>query len=113
MLAGSFLIAVNQEDPITGFAEVRMDRDYGKANLTRLGFDFESSILARAEAYLTLSRKDVLGIVQSAFDELGADDPALVATKRDVLTEVSEGKLAHAVRTAIVGAGKSCCPCCR
>lgn len=86
-----------------------MSTGYGKANLTRLGFDFEKSILARTQPYLTLSRKDVLGIVQSAFDELGADDPELIAIKRDVLSEVSEGKLAHALRTAIVGAGKACC----
>lgn len=89
-----------------------MSRGYEKGNLTRLGFDFDDSVLARAEAYLTLSRKDVLGIVQSAFDELGEDDPDLVAIKRQVLAEVGAGHLAHALRTAIIGAGKACCPCC-
>ena len=89
-----------------------MSRDYRKSNLTRLGFDFEKSILAPAEAYLTLSRKDVLGIVQSAYDELGTDDPELIAIKRQVLAEVGEGKLAHALRSAIVGAGRRGCTCC-
>ncbi len=84
-----------------------MSRGYDKGNLTRLGFDFDDSILARADAYITLSRKDVLGIVQSAYDELGADDPELIAIKRQVLAEVCEGKLAHALRTAIIGAGKA------
>lgn len=90
-----------------------MTDNHRSPHLDRLGFDFEKSVLARAQAYLTLSHMDVLGIVQSAFDELGADDPELVAIKRQVLAEVGEGKLAHALRSAIVGAGKACCPCCR
>lgn len=86
-----------------------MSKDYSKGSLTLLGFDFDGSVLSRADAYLTLSRKDVLGIVQSACEELGADDPELIAIKRKVLAEVGEGKLAHALRTAIVGAGKARC----
>lgn len=89
-----------------------MTDDYRPPKLDNLGFDFENSILARAQAYLTLSRKDVLGIVQSAFEELGADDPELIAIKRQVLNDVGEGKLAHALRTAIVGAGRRGCTCC-
>ncbi len=89
-----------------------MTDDYRPPKLDNLGFDFENSILARAQAYLTLSRKDVLGIVQSAFSELGADDPELIAIKRQVLNDVGEGKLAPALRTAIIGAGRRGCTCC-
>jgi hypothetical protein len=89
-----------------------MSSDYGRGSLKRLEFDFEKSVLSRAEAHLILSRKDVLGIVQSAYDELGADDPELVAIKREVLAEVGDGKVAHALRTAIVGAGRRGCTCC-
>ena len=89
-----------------------MSTGYGKANLTRLGFDFEKSILARTQPYLTLSRKDVLGIVQSAFEELGPERATMVAIKRDVLAEVANGRPAHALRAAIIGAGKAGCTCC-
>ena len=84
-----------------------MSRDYGKASLTRLGFEFEDPAVCEGEDCLTLSHKDVLGIVQSAYDELGADDPELIAIKHHVLIEVSEGRLAHALRAAIVGAGRA------
>lgn len=89
-----------------------MTEEYRKSLLTRLGFDFDGAILARCDAYLTLSRKDVMGIVQSAFDEIGADDPDLIVVKAQVLNEVAEGKLAHAIRSAIIGAGSRACPCC-
>lgn len=89
-----------------------MSKDYGKPGITPVGFDFENSGLSRAEATMTLSRKDVLGIVHSAFEELGGQSERLIAVKRDVLGEVSEGRLAHALRTAIVGAGKAGCSCC-
>ncbi len=90
-----------------------MPEDYGKPSIVPLAFDFDNARLARAEAYMTLSRKDVLGIVQSAFDELGPASEPLIAVKREVVAEVAEGKLAHALRTAIVGAGKVGCTCCR
>ena len=86
--------------------ELGVTDDNRKTVLTRLNFDFEQSLLARCDAYLTLSRKDVLGIVQSAFDELGGNDPDLVMIKQQVLEEVAEGKLAHALRTAMIGAGQ-------
>lgn len=81
-----------------------MHDEYRKTELTPLAFDFEDSVLARCEAFLTLSRIDVLGIVQSAFDELGSDNPHLITLKKRVLEEVAEGRLAHALRTAITGA---------
>lgn len=90
-----------------------MAKEYGKPVVRPIRFDFDVAPLVQAEAYMTLSRKDVLGIVQSAYDELGSQNPALVAIKRDVLSEVSEGKLAKALHTAILGAGKTCCACCR
>lgn len=89
-----------------------MSKDYGEPGVTPIGFDFENSALSQNEAAMTLSRKDVLGIVHSAFDELGNQTERLITVKRDVLSEVSEGRLAHALRTAIVGAGKACCNCC-
>jgi len=82
-----------------------MSEHYTRPRLVPLDHPHSDAVLARAEAYLTLSRKDVLGIVQSAFNELGPNDPALVAVKRQVLDEVAEGRLGHALRTAIIGAG--------
>ncbi len=81
-------------------------KDYGKVTVVPLGFDFEASQRCGTFSHLALSPTDVLGIVQSAFDELGSNDPAFIAVKRQVLDAVSEGKLAEALRTAIVGAGK-------
>lgn len=90
-----------------------MSEDYGKPAILPVAFDFEKARLDRSELFMTLSRKDVLGIVQSAFEEFGPATERLVEVKREVLAEVAEGKLAHALRTAIVGAGKACCTCCR
>jgi len=81
-----------------------MPDEYRKTVLNPLGYDFEESILERCDPYLTLSRNDVLAIVQSAFEVLGDNDPHLIAIKQQVLTDVAEGKLAHALRTAITGA---------
>lgn len=53
---------------------------------------------------LSLSHKEVLAIVQSALDELGQPDPALLTVKRRVFEDVVEGRLVQALRTAIVGA---------
>lgn len=89
-----------------------MSDEYGKPAVVPLGFDFENSCLTNAETSLSLSGKDVLGIVQSALDDLGPMSERIVSVKRDVMAEVSEGKLAHALRTAIVGAGKAGCNCC-
>lgn len=83
-----------------------MKQDYGPARLVHLDFDFERKILRHCDAYLTLSRKDVLAIVQSAFAELGETDPQLIAVKQQVLEDIAEGKLAHALRSAIIGAGQ-------
>lgn len=83
-----------------------MAENYPSIKLMRLGFDFEGSSLSNCDAYLTLSRLDVLGIVQSAFAELGETDPQLIAIKQQVLEEVAEGRLAHALRSAIIGAGR-------
>jgi hypothetical protein len=89
-----------------------MSEEYGKPTLAPIWFDFDNARLAPTEACMALSRTDVLGIVQSALDEFGPATERLVEVKREVLNEVAEGKLAHALRTAIVGAGKACCKCC-
>lgn len=89
-----------------------MSDEYGRPAIVAIGFDFENSCLTTEETSLALSRKDVLGIVQSAFDDLGPMSERIIAVKRDVMEEVSEGKLAQALRTAIVGAGKAGCKCC-
>ena len=89
-----------------------MTDDYRSPRLDRLGFDFENSVLTEGDTALRLSRKHVLGIVQASYEELGSDDPALIVAKQDVLEEVAQGKLAHALRTAIIGAGQSRCTCC-
>ncbi len=89
-----------------------MSEHYGKPAVLPLAFDFDNARLAEGQTHLPVSGMDVLGIVQSAFEELGAANEALIAVKREVLAEVSERKIAHALRTAIVGAGKACCRCC-
>ncbi len=89
-----------------------MSEEYGKPAIAPVAFDFENSPIASEQSTIALSRMDVLGIVQSAFDDLGPVSERIVAVKRDVLTEVSDGRLAHALHTAIVGAGRACCKCC-
>jgi hypothetical protein len=89
-----------------------MSEEYRTPAITPISFDFDNSQLAPADAHMALSRTDVLGIVQSAFRELAPASERLVEVKREVLADVSEGKLAHALRTAIVGAGRACCKCC-
>ncbi len=85
-----------------------MSMNYETPGVLPIRYDFDNAPqLGRTEAYMTLSRKDVLGIVQSAFEELGPQTPELIAVKRNVLQEVAEGRLALALRTAIVGAGKT------
>jgi hypothetical protein len=83
-----------------------MPEQYRKPSLGAIGFDFEAARLAQSETCLALTHKDVLGIVQSALDELGPQSPELIAIKREVFAEVVNGKLAHALRTAIIAAGK-------
>jgi hypothetical protein len=89
-----------------------MSDEYGKPAITLIAFDFEKARLASDAAHMPLSGKDVLGIVQSAFEELGLTSGRLIEVKREVLAEVAEGRPAHALRTAIVGAGKVCSTCC-
>lgn len=99
------MIRIRKKGPV-------MSKDYQKPKLVPVSFDFENAApLAHTQPYMTLSRMDVLGIVQSAYDELGASDSGLIAAKRDVLGEVADGQLALALRTAIVGAGKAGCGC--
>ena len=89
-----------------------MSDDYGKPAITPITFDFDKARLEPDAASIMLSRKDVLGIVQSAFEELGPASERLIAVKREVLAEVADGRPADALRAAIVGAGKACCTCC-
>lgn len=89
-----------------------MSEEYAEPVLGPITFDFDSVRLAPTEASTPLTRMDVLGIVQSAFEEFGPATEQLVEVKREVLDEVAEGKLGQALRTAIVGAVKSCCNCC-
>jgi hypothetical protein len=83
-----------------------MPEDYRQPSVSEIGFDLDAAQLAHSEKCLMLSHQDVLGIVQSALRELGPQSPELIAIKRDVLAEVADGKLANALRTAIIGAGK-------
>lgn len=90
-----------------------MNKEYQSPGILPLHYDFAAAPqLDRTDAFMTLSRKDVLGIVQSALDEIAPQHPELTAVKREVLQEVADGRLAHALRSAIVGAGKTCCGCC-
>jgi len=85
-----------------------MAEEYDRRGLEPITFDFAGSRSTDGSC-LTLSQRDVLAIVQSAFDELGAKVPALIAVKRDVLDEVAKGRLADALRLAIIGAGRAHC----
>lgn len=89
-----------------------MSNDYGKPAITPIVFDFDKARLAPDQAAITLSRNDVLGIVQSAFEELGLERATMVGIKRDVLAAVANGHPAYALRAAIIGAGKAGCTCC-
>ena len=89
-----------------------MPQEYGKPAITPLGFDFDNARVLDAQAHISLSRTDVLGIVQSALDEIGPASEDIVALKREVLNAVAEGRLADALRTAILGAGRVS-PSCR
>lgn len=77
--------------------------DYRSPTSCQLAYDFEHAPITPPGKCLSLSHKDVLAIVQSALDELGQPDPALLALKRQVFDEVVEGRLVQALRTAIVG----------
>lgn len=85
-----------------------MRERYTGPALVSVGFDFETCQV-ESQTHLHLSSKDVLGIVQSAFGELGSHDLALTEVKREVLDQVADGRLAKALHTAIIGAGKSHC----
>lgn len=55
----------------------------------------------------TLSGMEVLRVVQTAFDEPGLPrDAALAEVKLRILEEVSAGRLAEAMRLAILAAGE-------
>lgn len=79
---------------------------YGKPGIQALGYDPDANILNSDETHICLSRKDVLGIVERAFAEIGGDLSTKVQVKLEVLELVSDGKLAHALLTAIAGAAK-------
>jgi hypothetical protein len=91
----------------------RISEEYRKPAIAPVAFDFEKSHVSRDETTIALSRLDVLGIVQSAFSEFEPGNGSMIAVKRKVVGEVSEGQLADALRTAIIGAGKMGCACCR
>lgn len=83
-----------------------MSEEYANPAFAPIAFDFENSKLNSDQNGIVFSGKDVLGIVQAAFDEIGPLDGAMIAIKREVLAEVAAGRLAHALRTAIVGAAR-------
>ncbi|MBI1402355.1 MAG: hypothetical protein GC147_03985 [Porphyrobacter sp.] len=83
-----------------------MSEDYARPRLASLEFDFTKAALTRADAFMTLSRKDVLAIVQAALRELETDEAERIAIMREVLDVVAAGRLADALRCAIVHAGR-------
>jgi hypothetical protein len=89
-----------------------MSEEYGKPAIVPVAFDFDGSRLDEGQNTIVLSRMEVLAIVQSAFNDIGPATDRIIAVKREVLDEVSQGKLAEALRTAIVGAARSGCSCC-
>jgi hypothetical protein len=89
-----------------------MSDEYRKPVIAPLAFDFDNSQLTADQDSIALSGKDVLCIVHAALEEFGGATEEMIAVKREVLGQVSEGKLAQALRTAIVGAGKARCTCC-
>lgn len=85
-----------------------MPNHYDRQGAKPVEFDFEAGGRAGRDGALSLTGMDVLGIIQSAFDDLGAQNAQIIAVKREVLDLVADGQYAHAVRAAIVGAGKAC-----
>ena len=83
-----------------------MTAEYDTPKLQPIAFDFDAAPPIPANAVLSLSHKDVLGIVHSALDALDSEDRALNAVRRSVLEHVAAGKLAEALREAIIGAGR-------
>jgi hypothetical protein len=85
-----------------------MRERYAAPAMVSVEFGFENCQV-EGQAHLHLSGKDVLGIVQSAFGELGSHNLALTEVKGEVLDQVTDGRLAKALHTAIIGAGKARC----
>ena len=87
-----------------------MDRTktaYTSPKLSALEFDFDGGApLDQKQARVELSGKDVLGIVQSAFDEIASDSRDLIDAKRAIFEQVAKGGLASALRAAIVAASR-------
>jgi hypothetical protein len=81
--------------------------DYRSPISCQLAYDFENAPIIPPGQCLSLSHKEVLAIVQSALDELGPPDAARLTLKRRVFEEVAEGRLAQALRTAILGANSA------
>lgn len=80
---------------------------YRQPGLTKLAGRGEGLRSAFQPASTALPAMDILRVVQSAFDELGVPrDRSLVELKLRVLEEVSAGRLANAVKLAIVAAGQ-------
>lgn len=81
---------------------------YRKPALDRLGSDGIMSGVGAMAVTDALPPMDLLRSIQCALDELEVPlDRDLVNLKLRVLKEVSEGKLAEAVRLTILAAGKS------
>lgn len=87
-----------------------MDRTksgYASPNLTKLAFDCgEDAPLDPTQTQILLSAKDVLALVQAAFDELAADGLDLRDAKREIFERVAKAELAQALRSAILAAGR-------
>ena len=83
-----------------------MPSEYRKPRLSPLSFNFHDQPASDPGTAITLSPMDVLGIVHAAFEAIDPDDPGLRIAKFKVLEEVATGRLAHALRDAIVAAGQ-------
>lgn len=76
---------------------------YSKPAMTRLAVDDGVQPGGLPASPATLSAMDLLRVVQSALDELGLPmDGHVAELKRSVLEEVSAGRLANAMKLAIV-----------
>lgn len=76
---------------------------YPSAALDRLDYDFDDHAVVGPGERLVLTHREVLGLVQSALEEAGEADAAIIAIKRRVFEAVSKGHLADALRIAIAG----------
>lgn len=81
-------------------------RPYHKPQMGVFRYCPETTQHGSGDLHLSLSYKEILGLVEDAFAEIRGDLPTKIEIKRQVLDHLSENNLALALYAAIVGASK-------